>query len=93
MASIPILVQGETTEALLVGWLKELVVAGARDQMLFMNCRVHQLAATAMSGEATGEVLDLDRHQVFRTIKAVMPHELSVHREGDVWAAQVIFEI
>ena len=93
MASIPILAQAETLEALLVAWLTELLHAAARDQLLFMNCRVHQVTPTAVSGEATGEVLDPARHTVSRTLKSVACDESGVRHLGDQWVAQVTFAI
>jgi len=97
MASVPILVQADDLEGLLVAWLKELLYAAERDHLFFMNCRVHQLIPDkpnlCMSGEATGEAIDHDRHQVFREVKAVTYHELGIRREGDLWVARVIFDI
>lgn len=93
MASVPILVQADDLEGLLVAWLKELLYAASRDHLLFMNCKVHQVIPTAVSGEATGEVFNPDRHAVFREIKAVTYHQLAVRREGELWVAEVIFDI
>ncbi len=105
MASVPILAQAETLEALLVAWLNELLRAAARDQFLFMNCRVHNVTPVpvdnpagageppilCISGEATGEVLDPSRHPLSRTIKVVTGHESGVRHVGDQWVAQVTF--
>ena len=107
MASIPIMAQADDLELLLVAWLKEILFAAERDHLVFVNCRVMQVMPTAVTsqgavvrppfavatGEATGEALDPTRHTVFREIKAVTRHELSVRREGDLWVAQEIFDI
>lgn len=96
MASIPILAQADDLNALLVAWLRELLLAAERDGLVFMNCRVAQLVPagqpTSLSGEATGEALNPDRHTLLREIKAVTYHEAAVRREGDLWTAQVGFE-
>ncbi len=95
MASVPIFAQAETLEALLAAWLNELLHAAARDQLLFMNCRVHRVIPDGphlgVSGEATGEVLDPSRHVLSRTIKTVTCHESGVRHAGDQWVAQVTF--
>ena len=93
MASIPILVHAEDREGLLLAWLKELLFAAERDRMVFMNCRIVQLLPTALSGEAVGEAYDPSRHTLFREIKAVTHHGVEVRRDGELWTAQVIFDI
>ncbi len=93
MATVPMLVQADDNEFLLLAWLEEILLASQRDQMLFMNCRVHQPAPHAIAGDVTGEVLASDRHKVFREVKAITPHGLFVRKEGDLWTAQVKVEI
>lgn len=93
MASVPVLAQADDLDGLLVAWLRELLYAGERDRMVFMNAKIHQVTPTAISGEATGEALDLDRHTLLRELKAVTYHEAAVRRDGDLWTAQVIFDI
>ena len=93
MASIPILAQAEGPELLLAAWLREILFAAARDQMVFVNCRVHQVMPAGMTGEVTGEVADPQRQTIFREIKAVTQHALSVRQEGDLWTARVLFDV
>ncbi|MBI4226670.1 MAG: archease [Candidatus Omnitrophica bacterium] len=93
MASIPILAQADSLDELLVAWLRELLFAAARDGLVFMNCRVTQIAPAApqclMSGEAVGEALTPGRQALLREIKAVTAQEAGVRREGELWTAQV----
>lgn len=93
MASVPVLAQADDLEGLLVAWLRELLYASARDKILFMNARVDQVTPTAVSGQATGEALDSERHALLREVKAVTYHGISVRREGDLWVGEVIFDI
>ncbi len=89
MATVPIFVHAEKLDELLVGWLRELVLAAARDGLVFMNCQVHQVAPTAVGGEAVGEAYDPERHVLLRDITSVTSPESAVRRDGELWAAQV----
>lgn len=94
MASVPILAQADDLDSLLVAWLTELLHAGQRDQLVFMNAQVFQVipAPPGISGQATGEAFDPARHPLHRAMKAVTAHEAAVRREGGLWVASVIFD-
>lgn len=95
MASIPILAQGDDFDALLAAWLRELIAAAARDQLVFMNCRVTQVAMApselcVATGEVVGEVLDSERHAIAREFSTV--REPVVRRDGELWMAEAVLE-
>lgn len=89
MATVPVFVHAEGLDGLLVGWLRELVTAAARDGLVFMNCRVHQVAETAVGGDITGEAYDPQRHTLLRDIASVTAPDPAVRRDGALWVAQV----
>lgn|SRR3989338_802994 len=89
MATVPIFAHAEGVDAVLLGWLRELVMASARDGLVFMNCRVRQVAETAVGGEAMGEAYDPQRHPLLRDIASVTSSEPVVRRDGALWVAQV----
>ena len=93
MATVPVIAQADDLDRLVVAWLQELLVAAHRDGLVFMNCRVHQVAPTAMNWEAVGQALDPERHTLYRELATVTGGAGVVRRDGDLWVAHVVFPL
>lgn len=79
--------------ALLVRWLGELNFRHVTRHLLFSEFRVHEIDEKRLTAEARGESIDPARHTVHTEIKAVTFHGLQIQQVGDVWRAQVIFDL
>lgn len=83
-----------STEALLVGWLNELIVRSETRRMLYGRFQV-QLddQGRRLKAEIQGEPMDRARHALDHEVKAATWHELMVCREAAGWRARVILDI
>jgi SHS2 domain-containing protein len=79
--------------ALMVNWLSELNYRHVTERRLFGKFEVIELGATCLEAQIRGEKIDLQRHQIFTEIKAVTFHDLRVERDGQIWKAQIIFDL
>jgi protein archease len=82
-------------ELLLVDWLSELLYRF--DARGFLTAHADVTIDRAdnwrLAGRIAGETFDPHRHRVNVLVKAVTYHGLHVRREGQVWAAQMIFDV
>ncbi|MSS70834.1 MAG: archease [Candidatus Latescibacteria bacterium] len=85
--------EADSVEDLFVDWLRELLFRFETELIVFRDFRVQIRAPHALSAEATGEVRDPHRHELYREFKAVTYHDLRVEKAGDLWRAQVIFDV
>ena len=88
-----ITVTGVDYEELLVRWLAELLYLHDTEGLLFSRFTVTELSAGWLTGTATGELYDPERHHVKTEIKAVTYHQVSVRPENGGWKARIIFDV
>ena len=82
-------------DLLLVDWLSELLFRFETRGLLIARATV-EVATTdvhRLGARVEGELLDPARHPMKVLLKAVTYHGLEVKRHGDVWIAQIIFDI
>jgi SHS2 domain-containing protein len=86
-------VESHSREGLLVAWLNELIFLF--DARAFAGKRAHVRfpADNRLEGEVWGEEFDPKRHRSGLLVKAATYHQLGVKRRGDLWEAEVIFDI
>lgn len=90
----PVELRADSTEALLVDWLNELIFRVEVRHRLYGRFDVKVADdGRSLSGSIAGEPIDPDRHALDHEVKAATHHELSVGREGDHWLARVIVDI
>ena len=77
---------------LLADWLEELLFRFSVDKFLFADFE-GEVGDGRVAGKALGETYDPDRHELDTEIKAVTYHGLKVERSGNIWTAEVIFDI
>ncbi len=80
-------------EALLVEWLNAIVYEMATRRMLFADYHIH-IADGRLTGSATGEPIDVARHEPAAEIKGATYTELKVaHRDDGTWLAQCVVDV
>lgn len=94
---VEVFAEGRSLEGLLVSWLNELVFRF--DTYGFLCCAV-KVNEFVQSGEtysitatASGEEFDPERHERRLLIKAATYHQLKIERAGEIWSAEIIFDI
>lgn len=88
-----IVVEGHDEVSLLIAWLNELIVLFDTEYLLFTQFEIDTLTATQVTGCASGEPYDAQRHDLGSAIKAVTWHEASVVLLDDGYKARIIFDI
>ena len=91
--SVDVEVAAEGLEDLLVRWLSELLFQFETTLTLFGEFDILNIEEHRLVGRAFGEQYDPSRHKIYTEVKAVTYHQLEVRRVGDLWQAQVIFDI
>lgn len=86
-------VEAENVEGLLVNWLAELLYVSEVDNLVFSRFDMLEVSDTRVVARATGEPLDLDRHDPKLMVKAVTCHMLEVAREDGGCRVRVILDI
>ena len=82
---------GDRTE-LLVGWLNRILYLWETRRFLFKSFRVRSVSERSLVAEAWGELYDPARHTTGTEIKAATYHGLEIRREGDLLAAEIVFD-
>jgi SHS2 domain-containing protein len=90
---VPVGLEEETPEELLVAWLERPIVLLEADGFVCGEAGLEACDGRALKGWYAGEALDRGRHRLFHGIKAVTYHGLQVRREGDVWTVDIIFDV
>lgn len=84
----------ESHEALLVGWLLELLFLTETEELVFRRFQVEELSESRLRGRAWGEHFDGERHRTNNVmVKAVTHHLLEIGREDGGYRVQVLFDI
>lgn len=89
---IPIKIQGQETDFLLLDWLCELLFAFESRGLLLIRFSVN-IDDRGLTGTAEGERFDPTRHRLEHEVKAVTYHGLLVERTDNGWRAEVILDI
>jgi SHS2 domain-containing protein len=91
--SVAIECEAPALEFLFVDWLNALIFEMARRGMLFSSFNV-DIQGGRLIGEASGEPVDVDRHQPAVEIKGATMTELSVSQGPDgEWTAQCVIDV
>jgi SHS2 domain-containing protein len=78
-------------EALVVGWLNELLYLFDVDRIIFKEFEIDRLGHRHLQAIARGERIDVSRHHLRTEIKAATYHTLKIE-EGDGVRIQVILD-
>ena len=93
--NISISVESNSLEGLLVSWLNELVFQFDTYNFIGKDITISafSIQPSALKAEIRGEEFDTERHERKLLIKAATYHRLKVEKAGDVWQADIIFDI
>ncbi len=90
--SVPVAVEGELSELLLLDWLNELLYL--YDVRHLLLCRFEiEFGPTGLVATAHGEPIDPARHQLDHEVKAITYHGLKLEQQAGRWLAEVIVDI
>jgi SHS2 domain-containing protein len=83
-------------DGLLVDWLSELLYLFDAEQMVFGKFEVERIkehnGEYSLSGSASGEPIDLARHEFDTEVKAVTYNELKIEEMPNGWVVQVVVD-
>ncbi len=83
----------ENVEELFASWLRELLYTSSVERMLFSGFEILAISEKHLRASARGEPLDFEKHELHTEIKAVTQYALSVKKKGNLWEAEVFFDI
>ncbi len=86
-------VEGHDSISLLIAWLNEFIFLFDTEYLLFRDFTIEALSETSLSGQASGEVYDGQRHELSSAIKAVTWHEASIIHIENGYQARIIFDL
>ena len=89
----PVEVEAGDQEALLVGWLNELLYLYEAKAFIGGECTVHALTDTRLVAEVKGEAVERPRHVILGHVKAVTYHQLHVGPTATGWEARVVVDV
>jgi SHS2 domain-containing protein len=93
VTSRQITVNGHDTTSLLIAWLSELIFLFDTEYLLFYDFVIESISDTQLTGWASGEPYDRERHDLSSAIKAVTWHEAAITRVDDRYQARIIFDL
>jgi SHS2 domain-containing protein len=91
--SISISVESNSLEGLLVSWLNELIFQFDAYNFIGKDIVILKMNDRKLKANIKGEEFDTERHERKLLLKAATYHRLRVEKAGDVWEAEIIFDI
>jgi len=83
--------EAEDLEELFVNWLNELLSLSAAKEVIFTGFKINKITNNLLRAEAAGE--PMQAFKVNTEIKAATYHQLKVRQIGNIWQAEVIFDV
>ena len=80
-------------DCLMVKWLNELIFLHETRRLLFSEFAVRISDGYRLDARLGGEMLDPQRHALFRGIKAATYHQLQILKQDAIWSARIIFDV
>lgn len=91
--NINIKVPGGQIEDILADWLRELLLKFNIDGWVLAGFDVSKVDKSGLEAIVSGEKMDPLKHKLKTEIKAVTYHNLKIQKEGNLWEAQIIFDV
>lgn len=86
-------VTGHDSLSLLIAWLNEMIFLFDTEYLLFRTFTIDSLSDTQLSGHASGEPYDRQRHELSSAIKAVTWHEAAIINTDTGYRTSLIFDL
>ena len=93
VTSREITVKGHDPVSLLIAWLNELIFLFDSEYLLLRDFEIATLTDTVLTGRASGEPYDSQRHELGSAIKAATWHEAAVTQDDEGYQARIIFDL
>jgi SHS2 domain-containing protein len=90
---VPMQVQGNDPESLLVNWLSEILFLHDAEGWIFRDFEIQSLQDDSLTAWARGEKFQPSRHQAKLLVKAITYHQLALEKIPGGWRAQVYVDI
>jgi SHS2 domain-containing protein len=90
---VPVQVQGNDPESLLVNWLSEILFLHDAEGWVFRDFEIQSLKDDSLTARARGEKFLPSRHQAKLLVKAITYHQLALEKIPGGWRAQVYVDI
>ena len=90
---VPLTVEAEDHEALLVAWLNDLLYLYEAKGFIGGDCTVQSQTETRLVAEVRGETVDRARHVILSHVKAVTYHQLHLGPTANGWEARVVVDV
>lgn len=81
--------EGDDPESLLINWLNELIFYEDSKKVLLKDFNIKLLTETKLEAEVSGEPIDMDRHFIYRPIKAATYNQLQISQNQ----AKIVFDV
>ena len=82
-------IEGDDQEALLVNWLNELLFYYDTKSVLLKAFKIKKLSNKQLEAEVKGEKIDLDKHTVYKSVKAATYNQLQISKNK----ATIVFDV
>jgi SHS2 domain-containing protein len=82
-------VEGDDQEALLINWLNELLFYYDTKSVLIKEFKINKLSNLQLEAEIRGEKIDLDKHTVYKSVKAATYNQLQIGKNQ----ATIVFDV
>ncbi len=90
---VPVTVEADDRESLLVAWLNELLFVHEVDAFAACDATIAAWTETRVQAEIWGEALDPGRHEVVGHVKAATYHGLRIAVTDGRWDAWVVVDV
>ncbi len=91
--AVPVAVEADDQEALLVAWLNELLYLYDAKRFIGADCTIRALTEGHLEAEVRGETADRQQHVVVGQVKAVTYHQLHVGPTANGWEGRVVVDV
>ena len=91
--NLTVKIPGGQIEDILANWLRELLLKFNIDGWVLKVFDVYRVDESGLEATVKGEKMDPLRHRLKTEIKAVTYHNLKVYKNGNIWKAQIIFDV
>ena len=82
-------VAGDNTDSLLINWLNELIFYEDSKKVLFKEFKIKKITGKRLEAKASGEKINMDKHFIYRPIKAATYNQLQISQNQ----ARIVFDV